>query len=239
MDADDLSLRNRLGLQASVLDRDPRVVLVTGSVEIIDQNGVHLATDYRPIKNRDFRRLMWLGNPLYHGSVMYRRQTVLNAGGYREDVGPIEDFDLWLRIAEFGEIISVPAAIFRYRVNPASISANNGSLQAQLIGEKVRERWERSQPCIVSSIELRRWIGEIAGLGTEQFRRGVRTRLLRDNSELGVMFLHKGRLLTGCCQILSVLLSCRQGTALILGRTLGFLVRTMRRITSEALHLRS
>lgn len=48
------------------------------------------------------RHLALWGNPIPNSSVVVRKQTLLNVGGFCESPPTIEDFDAWLRIAEAG-----------------------------------------------------------------------------------------------------------------------------------------
>ena len=58
-----------------------------------------------------------------HPSVMMRRKAALAVGGYRVEMMPAEDFDLWLRMGERGRLANLPDVITRYRVLESSVSA--------------------------------------------------------------------------------------------------------------------
>jgi GT2 family glycosyltransferase len=60
-------------------------------------------------------REMYVESPLVHPSVMYRREMVLAAGGYRDADFP-EDYDLWLRLHRSGiRMGKVPDVLVRWR----------------------------------------------------------------------------------------------------------------------------
>ena len=61
--------------------------------------------------------------PINHPSVMMRRKAVLAVGGYRAEMMPAEDLDLWLRMGERGRLANLPDVITRYRVHESSVSA--------------------------------------------------------------------------------------------------------------------
>jgi len=60
--------------------------------------------------------LTGLGAAIYHPSVMLRRQSVLEIGGYRQEfsIGS-EDLDLFLRLAERGRLANLAEPLLRYR----------------------------------------------------------------------------------------------------------------------------
>ena len=56
-----------------------------------------------------------------HPSVMFHRERVLKLGGYQEGMWPVEDVDLWTRMAEAGEDLRVlPIPLTRYRIHSTS-----------------------------------------------------------------------------------------------------------------------
>jgi glycosyltransferase involved in cell wall biosynthesis len=69
-----------------------------------------------------------------HPSIMYSKEAVLNAGGYREEDFPAEDLSLWLRMSKEGKLISIPKVLLNYRLTPNSVSMQKRAL----IQEKTR-----------------------------------------------------------------------------------------------------
>jgi hypothetical protein len=56
---------------------------------------------------------------------MMRRKNVLHLGGYRDIAGLCaQDYDLWLRLAEHGEIANLAEPLLRYRVHEKQISVS-------------------------------------------------------------------------------------------------------------------
>lgn len=113
MDADDLMRRDRLALQAAMLDEHPTLAGVGCHVRLFPRaaltagrrvyeawlNGVRDAFDVR--------RDAFVECPLAHPALMVRRQ-VLSSFGYRETAWP-EDYDLVLRLLEAGHDLGVVA----------------------------------------------------------------------------------------------------------------------------------
>jgi len=57
-----------------------------------------------------------------HPSVIFNKEAVINAGGYRELDFPAEDLSLWLRMSRLGDLISIPKTLLHYRLSPGSIT---------------------------------------------------------------------------------------------------------------------
>jgi glycosyltransferase involved in cell wall biosynthesis len=69
-----------------------------------------------------------------HPSIMYSKEAVLSAGGYRKEDFPAEDLSLWLRMSKEGKLISIPKVLLKYRLTPNSVSMQKRGL----IQEKTR-----------------------------------------------------------------------------------------------------
>ena len=59
---------------------------------------------------------------LCHPAVMMRRQVVLDVGKYRSQFRFCEDLDLWLRLAERGQLANLPMVLLKYRTHKANQS---------------------------------------------------------------------------------------------------------------------
>jgi glycosyltransferase involved in cell wall biosynthesis len=131
MDADDLSLPERLMCQWEVMRRLPDVALVGALSDGIDSAG-------RRVRPRDRWRLVRRSPfpPFPHGSVMFRRSVFDEVGGYKEELWGGEDQDLFLRMAREKRVVVLPDVLYHYRYHVrcsslAFLSAwaegNNGS----------------------------------------------------------------------------------------------------------------
>jgi glycosyltransferase involved in cell wall biosynthesis len=120
MDADDVSLPNRLERQHARLDDG--VGLVGCGVEAIDEAGRVLSSHVPPPGDAALRRRLLLRNPFAHGSVILRREALERAGGYRPDYGANEDYDLWRRIAREWRLAAVPEVLYRYREHGGAVT---------------------------------------------------------------------------------------------------------------------
>jgi hypothetical protein len=102
MDADDISLPERLQIQLEYLDRNPSVDICGSCVEIFSATGIQGGLErYREWLNsvrepQQVRQQIFIESPLPHPTLMFRRTAVRKLGGYRDNGWP-EDYDLLLR----------------------------------------------------------------------------------------------------------------------------------------------
>ena len=128
MDADDRCHPDRLLKQVCFLEENPSVAVVSCLVQGFPQEQVrqgfqvYITWLNSLVTDEDIRREMFIESPLVHPSVTYRRELVLEAGGYQERGWP-EDYDLWLRLYLAGEhFAKIPEFLFEWREYPQRLT---------------------------------------------------------------------------------------------------------------------
>lgn len=121
-DADDVSLPERLRRQIRFLDEHPQVDLVGSFVAVLSSEGEIITELQPPTENQALQALLLRRNPFCHGSVTLRRAAVERVGGYREAFVRAQDYDLWLRLAEIGQVANLPDVLYQWRFTPGSVS---------------------------------------------------------------------------------------------------------------------
>lgn len=144
MDSDDLSAPRRLELQVRHLQAHPEVAAVGCCYDVVDEHDVVVRQVHTAAAAAYLRRQLYFRNVLPHAGMTFRRSAVLGVGGYR-DVGPVEDYDLWVRLALHHDLASLPETLLRYRVSPGGISGQAGERQRQATRD-VRSRLHRARP---------------------------------------------------------------------------------------------
>lgn len=73
---------------------------------------------------------LFIHNSICTSTVVARRRALVAAGGFHEDVRFVEDWDLWLRMTESGEVAQLPGVWAEHRERPGSVfgAANRGEL---------------------------------------------------------------------------------------------------------------
>ena len=110
MDADDLSLPGRFEVQARFLQENPTIAVVGTQIAYIDARGALLRdrTSYPNDPDTVTNELFAGRCVVSHPSVTMRREVIVDLGGYRGAFQAAEDYDLWLRVAERGQIANLP-----------------------------------------------------------------------------------------------------------------------------------
>jgi glycosyltransferase involved in cell wall biosynthesis len=123
-DADDVSLPGRLASQVAHLARHADCAFVSSWSRA---RGPHDETlwDAEPSADSGIATKAFLeggAGPSCHGSVMFRRDAYVKAGGYRPEFYFGQDGDLWLRLLEVGAYSVVPKLLYVFRIREGSIS---------------------------------------------------------------------------------------------------------------------
>jgi glycosyltransferase involved in cell wall biosynthesis len=169
LDADDLSAPDRHSRQLTHLLTHPRTVAVSGAHREIRADGTPTGRTHRPpfATAADPARAPAVEPPLTQPFTMMRREALLAAGSYRPF--PVsEDSDLYWRLAERGDLVSLPDIMGSYRLHAASISAASivgGRLMAvcsQLAAISARRRAARASDVVLPPNPLWRDEGDIA-----------------------------------------------------------------------------
>lgn len=130
LDADDVALPERLRRQVDYLAAHPDVVLLGTWTQVIDEEGQPKRRHLRPPTDaKSLARVMARTNPFIHSSAMFRTALARELGGYRQAFYTAEDYDLWLRLSERGEIAILPEVLVRYRQHGGSMSSTKAVRQ--------------------------------------------------------------------------------------------------------------
>ena len=122
MDADDLALPERLQVQYDFLQAHPEVGLVSSCFDIIDQQGVRIKTECYGFTPEDLFYRMHFSNPIAHSSVMFRRDLVVEMGGYDEACQVAQDYELWSRLIKKTQFFLIPRVLTCWRRSQGSIT---------------------------------------------------------------------------------------------------------------------
>jgi len=125
LDDDDVWLPGKIERQVAVIQsRGPQTVMVACGFEVWE--GRRLVASFVPPDGVNSGAL--LAHPcLWPSTVLLRRSALEQAGGFDESLERVEDWDLWLRIAELGEIAVIPEVLVDRRWTPLPPSTARGA----------------------------------------------------------------------------------------------------------------
>lgn len=122
MDGDDITDPTRLEKEADFLDRNQTIGLVGTFAYRIDEEGRIISLYTYKTTTDEIKKNLWVDCSFCHSSVMFRKACIDMVGGYREKVGPTEDYDLWFRITERFNAANIPEPLHFFRIDPQGIT---------------------------------------------------------------------------------------------------------------------
>jgi glycosyltransferase involved in cell wall biosynthesis len=119
MDADDVSLPDRIDRQVRFLDSHPEVEILGTAAYKVDRNGIIVGdVNVEPGHDRMVAEV-YKRNPFIHPSVMFRKSAFRRLGGYDESLLRGQDYDLWFRAAQASRLANITEPLLLYREGPA------------------------------------------------------------------------------------------------------------------------
>lgn len=135
MDADDISLPERILKQYNFLERHKDVLLIGTGVFNINEKGIILSQSDPLTTPSEVAKRLPIGNCIYHPSIMFRNGKLR----YREKFMFSQDYDLYLNLLSLGEkITNLKEVLLKYRINSKSISNQRHKAQ-ELFAEQARK----------------------------------------------------------------------------------------------------
>ena len=133
LDADDEWLPTKLEKQAAVITGNNKVSYVSCGSDLISPDGVNTGDIYRGQRvvagELAWKALLW-DNYITTPSMLVWRDALLKAGGFDQGLKIAEDQDMWIRLAESGELGYVHESLVHVHERRSSLSA--GSFNDQL-----------------------------------------------------------------------------------------------------------
>jgi len=142
MDADDISLPDRLKKQVGFLDKHTgHIMCGTNAAVINNQEGI--IGKIRNLSGNDFLQIHLLFSvPFIHPSMMIRK-NVLQDNRYNEKYKHVEDYELWCRIARLGKIANLKDELFEYRWHDTNVSVLHSKIQEELKDKIIKDQLKK------------------------------------------------------------------------------------------------
>jgi len=136
MDSDDVSAKCRLEKQLNFLLQNPKASVVGSFIEIINKNGNFVRKSRYPINYVEIKNALRSYCTFAHPATMLKADFVKQVGGYRSNIEPAEDYDLWTRLAQISTMHNLPEYLLKYRQHSDSVSftrANDQFLKTEIV----------------------------------------------------------------------------------------------------------
>lgn len=139
MDADDISLPDRLSNTKLCLESNRYPHVLVGKAIIIDGFGVEVGSTNPPLTHKDIVNILWKRNPICHPAVAYQAEAIIKLRGYSGGFVS-EDYELWVRARRSREIrfVGSKCPVLKYRVHDDQ-ARGNPLAYAEAVGFLARE----------------------------------------------------------------------------------------------------
>ena len=121
LDGDDVFDENILLVLSHWLDRHPEHAMVFPDYFFIDEHGEVFGQERR---TRVFDKNHVLDMPANGACCLFRRNILMDLGGYREDLGRQDGFDIWVKMLGRHKCANVNIPLFYYRRHSSNLTSN-------------------------------------------------------------------------------------------------------------------
>lgn len=119
MDADDISVPDRFEKQLAFMEKHPEVLVVGSNYQVIGSEQKYIAAQ----SAEEVRVISMMEVAVAHPTAFIRSEVFTRFGlRYDREFEPAEDYHLWTRILDYGEIQNVPEVLLYYRQHNAQQS---------------------------------------------------------------------------------------------------------------------
>lgn len=130
MDADDVSLPDRLARQLAFLDGHPDFCVVGTAYDRIDENGRRFMRTEQCATANEYDWTLMFSPPLQHPTAMFRRSLVTDHGVlYDESLETTQDYDYWVRARAHGKGMVLAEPLVMYRTHGSAVSLTKRDIQ--------------------------------------------------------------------------------------------------------------
>lgn len=114
--SDDIILEDKIKIQSEFLKQNKNCIAVFGGISVIDHDSNQVKNRIKKRKNYTFEQILLLEHELPATTQLIRSNALKKIGGYDAEV-KIEDWYMWLLLAQEGELCYLPVLFAKYRLH--------------------------------------------------------------------------------------------------------------------------
>lgn len=114
LDSDDYWAPEKLQMQTDILDGNPKIGIVYVRMPIVDEHGNVLGMKPNGVSGKNFQELLRVWGDLPTSSVMTRKECFDRVGVFDPNLPPMEDIDMWIRIAYHYDLHEIEGKVLAY-----------------------------------------------------------------------------------------------------------------------------
>lgn len=119
--SDDMMLKDKTKNQIQFMEKNKNIVAVFGGVKLIDENNLVIGDVLKKEKKYCFKEIIMHEHKLPAPTQMIRMGSLKNVGGYNSDI-LIEDWYMWIKLSELGDLFYMNKLFCLYRQHENNIS---------------------------------------------------------------------------------------------------------------------
>lgn len=133
MDSDDISLPNRFEEQIKYMEKNQDVVLCSTYAQKFGNDKGHIRNIFN---DKELKCSLLFDTSLVHPSVCIRKSVLIdNNLLYDEKYIYSQDFDMWSRVSDYGNVHIIPKVLLKYRIHNKQISTDKLEQQRKYFKE--------------------------------------------------------------------------------------------------------
>ncbi len=123
MDADDLSVPWRFQTQLQFLEDCPPQTIISSWYAVFDRDRIQYCIK-TPVRSEEIKKGLLLHSFLSHPGLMFRKNVLLDHGGYHNNVplDAFQDYETWLKLKDVAVFTNIPEVLVFHRYRPNSLS---------------------------------------------------------------------------------------------------------------------
>lgn len=116
MDADDISLSQRLEIQMSFMSKNPSIALCGTWVDLVDKSGEIIGEKKYPTKDITIKKLLAWQPSIIHPTFMATKEFYSHLKGYNPRFDLAEDYELMMRAKNKFKMANLPIKLLKWRL---------------------------------------------------------------------------------------------------------------------------
>ncbi|MCK4889817.1 MAG: glycosyltransferase [Candidatus Aminicenantes bacterium] len=129
LDDDDIFLPTKLEKQYNFLENKRDIGVVITQADVINEKDKVVRRIDDELSPEDIFYNLIFNNCVVHCSVMFRKDIVVEAGYYDENLSQAQDYDLWCRFIRITKFFQINEKLVLWRDHPVSITGSKKSFQ--------------------------------------------------------------------------------------------------------------